>query len=153
VLWNLSLPLMNRFIKAETDIFHVQAMLPEDVSFPSDSLLMMPIKPTYFLYLNFALSLYSITVCNICIHCLQHIFFEHLFYLCKYQFVFKIRDGNTSASVLLNQLTGTTVPQYILSSTPSMFLVFTSDATNVLNGYSVTWDAKLSKFYFSTRNV
>ena len=60
--------------------------------------------------------------------------------------MFKIRDGNNSANVLLNQLTGTTVPQYILSSTPAMFLIFTSDAANVLDGYSVTWEAKLSMF-------
>ena len=56
----------------------------------------------------------------------------------------KIRDGNDSASVLLNQLTGTTAPQYILSSTTAMFLIFTSDAVNVLDGYSVTWESKLS---------
>ena len=60
--------------------------------------------------------------------------------------MFKIRDGNDSANVLLSQLSGTTVPQYMLSSTRAMFLIFTSDAANVLDGYSVTWEAKLSTF-------
>jgi len=55
----------------------------------------------------------------------------------------QIRDGSDSASALLNQLTGTTVPQYILSSSTATLLIFSSDGANVLDGYNVTWEAKL----------
>jgi len=59
----------------------------------------------------------------------------------------QIRDGDNFASVLLDELTGTTVPQYILSSTPAVFLIFTSDAANVFVGYSVTWEAIRGRLY------
>jgi len=59
-----------------------------------------------------------------------------------------MRDGNNSASILLDELFGTNVPQYIVSSTPAMFLIFSSDDASVLDGYNVIWTAKPSNDLF-----
>jgi len=61
---------------------------------------------------------------------------------------FQIRDGINSASLLLEELNGTNVPQYIVSSTPAMLLIFSSDDASVLDGYNVTWRAKPSNDLF-----
>ena len=59
--------------------------------------------------------------------------------------ILQIRDGNDSTSALLGELKGASVTQYMLSSTPAVFLIFSADAPIVSDGYNVTWEAKLSK--------
>jgi len=70
----------------------------------------------------------------------------NVYFLIRFPIYFsKVYDGSNSTSLLLNDLRGSTVPPYILSSGTAMFFIFDTDGANTFPGYNITWSAKQRK--------
>ncbi len=65
----------------------------------------------------------------------------------------QVYDGNSESSTLLETLCGSSLPAPISSTGNSVYLVFTSDATNQFAGFQVSWKGVKNLFFVYSPNV